>query len=176
VVEFVYDRRKTNTCKLENLTTVAACQVAYYTLLMALTLHPKIEVRDSRIEGKSLFAKEPFKKGEQFRVTSGEHSWVMMTDREFQKYIKTVPTYDAVYLGNGKHRVSTVSREEDPSNYGNHSCNPNIASVGDEMIALRDIAAGEELTIDYAELSPKTWSMKCNCGAMNCTGIVKGRL
>jgi uncharacterized protein len=143
---------------------------------MALILNPKIEVRDSRIEGKGLFAKEPFKKGEKFSVTSGKHSWVTMTDKEFQEYIKTVNTYDAVYLGNGKHRVSTVSREEDPSNYGNHSCDPNIASAGDEKIALRDIAAGEELTVDYALLSPKTWSMKCNCGAKNCTGIVRGKL
>jgi SET domain-containing protein len=87
-----------------------------------------------------------------------------------------VQSYDAVYLGNGKHRVSTVSREEDPSNDGNHSCDPNIASVDDEMIALRDIEAGEELTIDYTQYSPKIWSMKCNCGAKNCTGIVRGKL
>ena len=143
---------------------------------MALILHPKIEVRDSSIEGKGLFAKEPFKKGEKFRVASGKHSWVIMTDKEFQQYIKTVHSYDAVYLGNGKHRVSTVPREEDPSNYGNHSCDPNIAPADDEMIALRDIAAGEELTIDYAQLSPKTWSMRCNCRAKNCTTIVRGKL
>ena len=143
---------------------------------MALISHPKIEVRDSPIEGKGLFATEPFKKGEQFQVTSGEHSWVIMTDKEFQEYIKTVHAYDAVYLGDGKQRVSTVSREEDPSNYGNHSCDPNIASAGDEKIALRDIAAGEELTIDYAHLSPKSWSMKCMCGAKNCTGMVGGKL
>jgi SET domain-containing protein len=144
-------------------------------MLMALTLHPKIEVCDSPIEGMGLFAKEPFKKGERFQVTSGNHSWVIMTDKEFREYIKTVKSYDAVYLGNRNHRVSTVPREEDPSNYGNHSCDPNIAPVGAEMIALRDIAAGEELTSDYAELSPKNWSMKCNCGAKNCRSIVKGR-
>ena len=143
---------------------------------MALILHPKIEVRGSNIEGKGLFAKEPLKKGEKFRITSGKHSWVIMTDKEFQEYIKTVHSYDAVYLGNGTHRVSTVPREEDPSNYGNHSCDPNIASANDEMIALRDIAAGEELTIDYAQLSPKTWSMRCNCRAKNCTSIVRGKL
>ena len=143
---------------------------------MALTLNPKIEVRDSAIEGKGLFAKEPFKKGEKFRVTTGEQPWVIVTDEDFQEYIKTVPSYDAVYLGSGKNRVSTVSRNENPSNYGNHSCDPNITHVGDEMVALRDIAAGEELTVDYAQLSPKTWSMKCNCGAKNCTGVVRGKL
>ena len=143
---------------------------------MTLLLHPKIEVRDSGIEGKGLFAKAPFIKGERFKAASVEHSWVTMTDAEFQEYIKTVNSYDAVYLGNGIHRVSTVSREVDPSNYGNHGCDPNTASVDDERVALRDIAAGEELTIDYTEHSPKTWSMRCHCGAKICTGIVRGKL
>jgi len=35
-------------------------------------------------------------------------------------------------------------------------CDLKTASVDDERVALRHIAAGEELTIDYAELSPKT--------------------
>lgn len=110
---------------------------------MTLTLHPKIEVRDSRIAGKGLFATAPFQQGETFRVTSGQHAWVMMTDAEFQAYITTISAYDAVYLGNGMYRVSTVSREEDPSNYGNHSCDPNIAPVGaEEMMALRAIGIG----------------------------------
>ena len=143
---------------------------------MTLLLHPKIEVRDSGIEGKGLFAKTPFIKGERFKAATGEHSWVTMTDAEFQAYITTVDSYDAVYLGNGRHRVSTVSREVDPSNYGNHGCDPSTASVDDERVALRDIAAGEELTIDYAEHSPKSWSMRCHCGAKNCTGIVRGKL
>ncbi len=112
---------------------------------MTLLLHPKIEVRDSGIEGKGLFAKAPFIKGERFKAASGEHSWVTMTDAEFQAYITTVDSYDAVYLGNGRNRVSTVSREVDPSNYGNHGCDPNTASVADERVALRDIAAGEDL-------------------------------
>lgn len=143
---------------------------------MALILNPKIEVCESGIEGKGLFAKEPFKKGDKFRVTFGEPPWVIMSDNEFQEYIKTVDSYDAVYLGEGKHRVSKVSRDENPANYGNHSCDPNIAPAGEEKIALRDITVGEELTIDYGQLSPKTWSTKCNCGAKNCTGIVKGKL
>jgi SET domain-containing protein len=143
---------------------------------MALRLNPKIEVRRSKIEGKGLFAKEPLKKGEKFKVVYGEHPSVVMTDEEFQRYIKTVDNYDAVYLGNGKHSVSTISREEDPSNYGNHSCDPNIAPDGEGVIALRDIETAEEITIDYAQFSPKSWSMKCNCGAKNCKGVVKGLL
>jgi uncharacterized protein len=143
---------------------------------ITLTLNPKIEVRKSHIEGKGLFAKGAFKKGEKFKVVYGEHPSVVMTDEEFQQYIKTVDSYDAVYLGNGKHRVSTISREEDPSNYGNHSCDPNIAPSDDGVVALRDIAAGDEITIDYAQFSPKSWSLKCNCGSPKCRHIVRGYL
>jgi SET domain-containing protein len=42
--------------------------------------------------------------------------------------------------------------------------------------ALRDINAGEELTVDYAQFSDKDWSMKCNCGAESCKGIVRGSI
>ncbi|MGH7923277.1 MAG: SET domain-containing protein [Candidatus Binatus sp.] len=143
---------------------------------ISLQLNPKIEVRNSPIEGKGLFAKEPFKKGEKFKVAYGEHPWVIMTDKEFQAYVGTVSSYDAVYLGGGKHRVSTLSREEDPTNYGNHCCDPNIAPDGDDLIALRDIDSGEEITTDYAQLSPRSWSMKCNCGAKKCKRVVPGLL
>lgn len=139
-------------------------------------LNAKIEVRQSSIEGNGLFAREPFRKGAWFKVTCGEQQSVIMTDEQFQAYIRTVPSYDAVYLGGGMHRVSMLSREEDPSNYGNHSCDPNTAQASDGVVALRDIAAGEEITMDYAQLSPKSWSMKCNCGQENCRGVVRGML
>ena len=48
--------------------------------------------------------------------------------------------------------------------------------MGKGYVALRDIKAGEELTADYAQFSTKDWEMKCNCGAKNCKGIVKGSL
>jgi uncharacterized protein len=144
---------------------------------MKLKLNPKIEVRPSPIQGKGLFAKQPFKKGEKFRVTTGEHPSVIMTDEEFEAYKKTADHWDAVALGNGTHRVGTLNREDDPSNYGNHSCDPNIAPVDNGgSVALRDIAAGEEITADYAQFSQKGWTMQCNCGAKNCKGIVKGAL
>ncbi|KPJ21627.1 Histone-lysine N-methyltransferase EHMT1 [Papilio machaon] len=64
----------------------------------------------------------------------------------------------------------------------NHSCRPNLAPVrvftdvrdlrlpNVALFALRDIAAGEELTFDYGD---KFWSvkskfMKCECDAPDC--------
>jgi hypothetical protein len=39
----------------------------------------------------------------------------------------------------------------DDARYMNHSDQPNLAIQGEDMHALRDIAAGEELTCDYRE-------------------------
>ena len=64
---------------------------------MGMTLNPKIEVRQSAIGGKGLFAKEPFKRGEKFKVTYEEALFVVMTEKEFEAYKQTVDSWDAVY-------------------------------------------------------------------------------
>jgi uncharacterized protein len=58
----------------------------------------------------------------------------------------------------------------------NHSCEPNVGMGGNVLlVSMRDIAAGEELTIDYALfLGDPGFSMKCHCGAAACRGAVKG--
>jgi hypothetical protein len=65
--------------------------------------------------------------------------------------------------------------DEDPNQWApqNHSCDPNSAFDGLNVIALRDIAAREELTLDYAtfghvEMMPFT----CACGSEKCRGFV----
>ena len=60
----------------------------------------------------------------------------------------------------------------------NHSCDPNCMAVldyaGDEkrvaIVALRDIEAGTELTIDYRFELVGNVVVPCLCGAANCTG------
>jgi SET domain-containing protein len=140
---------------------------------MTTWLNPKIEVRSSPIEGKGLFAKVPIRKGEQL-TRRDDSDYTVMTDQEFAAYIKTVSSWDAVALGNGTHRVSKVPREDDPSNYGNHSCDPNADSNSEGLVAARDIQANAEITCDYAPLSASSWSMACNCGAKSCRKIVTG--
>jgi uncharacterized protein len=137
-------------------------------------LNPKLEVKASPIEGRGLFALVPFEEGARIPVGSPNQQTTIMSDAQFQEYMKMVDSYDAVYLGNGTHRVSLVSREDNPSNYGNQSCDPNTALVGQDRVALRRIEPGEELTIDYSLHSPASWSMECHCGAPSCRGIVRG--
>ncbi|HEY0021489.1 MAG TPA: SET domain-containing protein [Longimicrobium sp.] len=42
--------------------------------------------------------------------------------------------------------------EVDNGRFMNHSPQPNLDQVGDRCVALRDIAAGEELTCDYRQI------------------------
>jgi len=137
-------------------------------------LNHKLEVRPSKIEGKGVFAREPITKGELLSPIDDSRS-VIMTDEEFTIFTKqATTTYDAVALGSGKHRVSTTARGDSPGNYINHSCEPNAVSTPEGVVASRDIAVGEEITTDYALVSRKGWSMKCNCGSSVCRGIVRG--
>ncbi|XP_065680280.1 uncharacterized protein LOC105843597 [Hydra vulgaris] len=58
----------------------------------------------------------------------------------------------------------------------NHSCQPNSALVeNDHFVALRDIAAGEELTYDYQTLETEASldvGLNCKCGSDNCRGVL----
>lgn len=63
---------------------------------------------------------------------------------------------------------------EPPFLYLNHSCEPNLGVKGErEFVALRDIAAGEELTFDYSITEDEVhWVMDCRCGTPQCRGTV----
>jgi hypothetical protein len=58
----------------------------------------------------------------------------------------------------------------------NHSCEPNAGLGGNVLlVSMRDIAAGEEITLDYALfLTDPDFAMACHCGAGACRGTVTG--
>jgi uncharacterized protein len=58
----------------------------------------------------------------------------------------------------------------------NHSCEPNVGMGGNVLlVAMREIAVGEELTIDYALfLADPGFAMQCRCGTAVCRGMVRG--
>jgi D-alanine-D-alanine ligase-like ATP-grasp enzyme len=67
--------------------------------------------------------------------------------------------------------------EEDPSAWApqNHSCDPNTTYDGLNVISLKKIKRGEELTLDYTSfLNDEMESFICNCGAPNCKKIIQG--
>ena len=70
-------------------------------------------------------------------------------------------------------RAIDFSRSPDPMRYTNHSCAPNarlsIVNGRVEFYALRDITAGEELTVNYGETHHEG-RLACRCGAPGCVG------
>lgn len=63
--------------------------------------------------------------------------------------------------------------------YLSHGCDPNCAlDMGARtLVALRNIAAGELLRVDYAATEDTLYAeFKCECGARNCRGWITGRL
>jgi D-alanine-D-alanine ligase-like ATP-grasp enzyme len=68
--------------------------------------------------------------------------------------------------------------DDDPNVWApqNHSCNANTGYSGLDVIATREILAGEELTLDYGELLDEhSAAFECRCGAKTCRGKVQGR-
>ncbi len=57
----------------------------------------------------------------------------------------------------------------------NHSCDPNTAFAGLNLVAVRDIRAGEELTVDYATFYDRHMTpFDCTCGSASCRGRIVG--
>jgi uncharacterized protein len=133
---------------------------------------PKTEVRESPIHGKGLFANQAIAAGEIVSVKGG--------------YILTRQEWAALEpaLGSAEIQLSEdlfiapISQEERDGCmlYTNHSCEPNIAIRGQIVfVAMRDIAAGEELTHDWATTDDLDYEMACRCGRPTCRRVVTGK-
>ncbi len=129
----------------------------------------KVEVRPSPIQGRGLFATAPIAAGEVIAVIGG----TLMDDAEFAAYARGRVWFSAMAVGEG---LNLVQAPGDPAALGNHSCDPNMW-MADAIteVARRPVAAGEELTTDYALTTVhEDWSMPCRCGRPVCRGIVTG--
>jgi uncharacterized protein len=57
----------------------------------------------------------------------------------------------------------------------NLSCEPNVGIQGQIVfVDMRDIAAGEELTLDYETIDHDAEPMACRCGDAGCRQIITG--
>lgn len=94
-----------------------------------------------------------------------EKNWDVKEKEIFAKY--AYPLSKEVYL----------LWDDNPAGWApqNHSCNANTGYSGLNVIALRDIKKGEELTLNYASFLDETMEpFTCRCGAPNCSGLITG--
>ena len=135
----------------------------------------RVEVRKSAIAGKGSFASAKIKKGEVIIKWGGG---VVVTNAEFEKGFKAgkYKAETAVHFDADHKWVEDATAPETPDAYLNHSCDPNLWFVNNwEFAARRDIAAGEELTFDYATGETYPLGYECNCGSAHCRKNITGQ-
>ena len=138
-------------------------------------LHPDVEVRESPIAGRGLFATAVIAEGV---VVSRLGGRLVSTDELRALFAAAArdpqPAYiDTITVAEDAHLVLPPRR---PNGYGNHSCDPNLWWVGPYVLtARRDIAAGTELVNDYAtSTGAPDFTMRCACGSALCRRVVTG--
>jgi len=109
---------------------------------------------------KGLFAVEAIARGEILIDLSGDE-------------ILSSPTRRSLQIGEGKHAFG----REETVGYLNHSCDPNVFLDFSCLCvrALKDIRAGEEVTIHYAATEYEMHdAFACECGSPNCLRLIRG--
>ena len=133
---------------------------------------PRVEIRPSGIEGGGMYARAPIYTGETVAIIGG----TPMTDAEFAAYRSTVERYNASQIGENLHLVDLIQTPNQVEGSINHSCDSNLWMNDEVTIAARrDIATGDELTLDYALVtSDPDWRLDrpCQCGSPLCRHIV----
>jgi SET domain-containing protein len=133
---------------------------------------PKTTVAASPIEGRGLFAAAAIARGEIVAVKGGyvldRRTWAAR-ERELGPAEIQI-TEDLVIA------PVRADEREGAMLFTNHSCDPNIALQGQIVfVAMRDIAAGEELTHDWATTDDQDYEMRCRCGSPRCRRVITGR-
>lgn len=124
---------------------------------------PKTEVRPSPIHGQGLFARIAIAAGEIVAVKGGH----VLTGPEWAALEPALGAAD-IQIAEDLFIAPVCPEQRHGSMlYTNHSCDPNLAIQGQiVLVAMRDIAPGEELTIH---------TLDCRCGSPRCRRTVTGK-
>ncbi len=141
------------------------------------TLHV---VRQSKIQGRGVFARVALPKGTRIMEYTGEQVTHAEADRRYddaamQRHHTFLFTLTTRIVLDGAVGGSDAR-------YINHSCDPNCEAVIEKrqiwIEATRDIAKGEELAYDYGyerdgtETEEDELRYACRCGALKCRGTI----
>ena len=130
-----------------------------------------VSVGASGIEGRGLFADRSHEPGELVHRLGGRRASALGV--AVRLATRRIRWDDPLQIGRTTYLVL------DPMSLAaNHSCHPNLGLRGQgDLVALRAIAAGDELTYDYSLTVPRSiftrgWHLACACGARRCRGDV----
>ncbi len=130
----------------------------------------EVDVRETPY-GKGVFATANIAKDERVIAFGG----YMLSEKGLTSLSKALQEHpfqvaDDLFFGQiAEHELSTAD-------YLNHSCEPNSGFKGQAfVVTMRDIKAGEEITIDYAMCTSSTLlrDIECLCGTKSCRGTTR---
>jgi uncharacterized protein len=120
--------------------------------------------RRSRIEGRGVVAAAAIPR----RAKIGEVTGTLISRRQARQRARG---RQRIYLVDVSDTHALDCSRGNPLRFLNHSCAPNaflrIIHCRIEVYARRDIARGEEITVDYGQ-TPHARGMVCACGQPNC--------
>ncbi|HEV2829424.1 MAG TPA: SET domain-containing protein-lysine N-methyltransferase [Pyrinomonadaceae bacterium] len=135
---------------------------------MKLKLAPGLSIQNSPIQGKGCFSVTQFKARRKIAEYAGERIRNAEANRRANRRRLRICAINQYWSLDG-------SRGGNGTHYINHSCEPNaymkILYGHILFIALRDIAPGEEITIDYQSTLHSN-KKRCICGATSCRGTI----
>ena len=125
-------------------------------------------IRSSAIHAAGCYTTTPIRKGRRVAEYSGPR---VSKEEADQAYLASPITY-LFGLGRGEIVIDGHST----AMFINHSCDPNCETSEERgrvwVRAIRNIAAGEEITYDYCLYDGGDDEALCNCGAANCRGTM----
>ena len=128
-----------------------------------------VDVHGSPIDGMGVFAAEPVPRAMKIGEIRGESISVE------EARIRATRTERVMIVELSARKAIDFSGSSDPMRFTNHSCRPNaelvIANGRVEFFALRAIAPGEEVTVDYGQTHHEG-RLACRCGAPGCRGAL----
>jgi SET domain-containing protein len=131
-------------------------------------IYAGLRVKKSRIVGWGLFTSTRIAR----RAKIGEFEGEVIGLREARRRAKG---RDIIAIVELERHALDATHSPRGFRFINHSCEPNTffrcTPARAEVYALRNIAAGEELTVDYGE-SHHNGRLPCACGARNCRGRI----
>jgi SET domain-containing protein len=153
---------------------------------MTVTTSParkaRIQVRNSRIHGRGVYAARKLKLGERVIEYRGERITWKQADRR-PPSDPDDPHHTFFFALDDGTTVIDGGSHGNLARWINHSCDPNCETEESEdgrvyIVAMRDIRRGEELNYDYGliideRLTPTLKRQyECRCGGPNCRGTM----
>jgi SET domain-containing protein len=126
-----------------------------------------VDVRPSAIDGNGAFAAEAIAPRLKIGEIRGESISVQ------QARIRATRSERIMIVELSDRKAIDFTQSADPMRYTNHSCQPNarlcIRNGRVEFYALKAIAAGDEITVNYGPTHHEG-RLACRCGATGCLG------